>query len=258
MNFNKFLKSLFGDKSTRDMKLIQPYVDKVKAVYPEIQALNNDELRAKTKEIQQFVQDAAKSEREEIERLKSTIEDTPIDEREPIFNQIDKLDKEALDKYEEALNEVMPVAFSIVKETARRFAENEETVVTATDFDRELAADPKKDFITIDGDKAIYHNHWTAGGNDLKWEMVHYDVQLFGGTVLHQGKIAEMATGEGKTLVATLPVFLNALTGNGVHVVTVNDYLAKRDSEWMGPLYMFNGLSVDCIDKHQPNSEARR
>ena len=152
----------------------------------------------------------------------------------------------------------MPEVFSIVKETARRFAENEETIVTATDFDRELAGDPKKDFITIDGDKAIYHNHWTAGGNDLKWEMVHYDVQLFGGVVLHQGKIAEMATGEGKTLVATLPVFLNALTGNGVHVVTVNDYLAKRDSEWMGPLYMFHGLSVDCIDKHQPNSEARR
>ena len=152
----------------------------------------------------------------------------------------------------------MPVAFSIVKDTARRFSENEETIVTATDFDRELAADPSKDFITIDGDKAIYHNHWTAGGNDLKWEMVHYDVQVFGGTVLHQGKIAEMATGEGKTLVATLPVFLNALTGNGVHVVTVNDYLAKRDSEWMGPLYMFNGLSVDCIDKHQPNSPSRR
>ena len=153
---------------------------------------------------------------------------------------------------------MLPEVFAIVKETARRFAENEETIVTATDFDRELAADPHKDFITIDGDKAIYHNHWTAGGNDLKWEMVHYDVQLFGGTVLHQGKIAEMATGEGKTLVATLPVFLNALTGNGVHVVTVNDYLAKRDSEWMGPLYMFHGLSVDCIDKHQPNSEARR
>ena len=163
-----------------------------------------------------------------------------------------------LDIYEKALDEVMPEVFAIVKETARRFAENEETIVTATDFDRELAGDPKKDFITIDGDKAIYHNHWTAGGNDLKWEMIHYDVQLFGGVVLHQGKIAEMATGEGKTLVATLPVFLNALTGNGVHVVTVNDYLAKRDSEWMGPLYMFHGLSVDCIDKHQPNSEARR
>ena len=258
MNFNKILKALFGDKSTRDMKLIQPYVDKVKAAYPEIKALSNDELRAKTKEIQKYVQDAAREQREQIAELRAKIEETPIDEREEIFNQIDKLDKEALDNYETALNEVMPVAFSIVKDTARRFSENEETVVTATDFDRELAADPTKDFITIDGDKAIYHNHWTAGGNDLKWEMVHYDVQIFGGVVLHQGKIAEMATGEGKTLVATLPVFLNALTGNGVHVVTVNDYLAKRDSEWMGPLYMFNGLSVDCIDKHQPNSPARR
>ena len=258
MNFNKILKALFGDKSTRDMKLIQPYVDKVKAAYPEIKVLSNDELRAKTKEIQKYVQDAAREQREQIAELRAKIEETPIDEREEIFNQIDKLDKEALDNYETALNEVMPVAFSIVKDTARRFSENEETVVTATDFDRELAADPAKDFITIDGDKAIYDNHWTAGGNDLKWEMVHYDVQIFGGVVLHQGKIAEMATGEGKTLVATLPVFLNALTGNGVHVVTVNDYLAKRDSEWMGPLYMFNGLSVDCIDKHQPNSPARR
>ena len=240
------------------MKLIQPLVEKVKAAYPAIQALSNDELRAKTKEIQKFVQDSAKEQKEQIEALKAKIEDTPIDEREVIFNEIDKLDKEALEIYEKALDEVMPVAFSIVKETARRFAENEETVVTATDFDRELAGDPAKDFITIDGDKAIYHNHWTAGGNDLKWEMIHYDVQLFGGEVLHQGKIAEMATGEGKTLVATLPVFLNALTGNGVHVVTVNDYLAKRDSEWMGPLYMFNGLSVDCIDKHRPNSPERR
>lgn len=258
MNLNKILKSLFGDKSTRDMKQIQPFVEKVKATYPEIHALSNDELRAKTKEIQKFVQDAGKEELDKIAKLRETIEETPIDEREEIFDKIDKLDKVALDKYEEALNEVMPVAFSIIKDTARRFAENEETIVTATDFDRELAADPHKDFITIDGDKAIYHNHWTAGGNDLKWEMIHYDVQLFGGVVLHQGKIAEMATGEGKTLVATLPVFLNALTGNGVHVVTVNDYLAKRDSEWMGPLYEFNGLSVDCIDKHQPNSEERR
>ena len=258
MNFNNFLKSLFGDKSTRDMKLIQPLVEEVKKAYPAIQALSNDELRAKTKEIQKYVQDSAREQKEKIEELKATIEETPLDEREAIFNQIDKLDKEALEIYEKALDEVMPVAFSIVKDTARRFAENEETIVTATDFDRELAADPKKDFITIDGDKAIYHNHWTAGGNDLKWEMVHYDVQLFGGIALHQGKIAEMATGEGKTLVATLPVFLNALTGNGVHVVTVNDYLAKRDSEWMGPLYMFNGLSVDCIDKHRPNSDERR
>ncbi len=258
MNLTKILTSLFGNKSTRDMKLIQPLVEKVKAVYPEVQKLDNDQLRQRSKEIQQQVQQSAKTQKEEIERLKATIEDTPIDERADIFAQIDKLEKEALEIYEGALNEVMPEVFSIVKETARRFAENEETIVTATDFDRELAGDPKKDFITIDGDKAIYHNHWTAGGNDLKWEMVHYDVQLFGGVVLHQGKIAEMATGEGKTLVATLPVFLNALTGNGVHVVTVNDYLAKRDSEWMGPLYMFHGLSVDCIDKHQPNSEARR
>ncbi len=258
MNFNKFLKSLFGDKSSRDMKLIQPMVEVVKSKYDEIKALSNDDLRAKTKEIQAFVQDSAKEEKDKIAELKATIEDTPLDEREEIFNQIDKLEKEALDKYEKALDEVMPIAFCIVKDTARRFAENEETIVTATEFDRELAADPRKDFITIDGDKAIYHNHWTAGGNDLKWEMIHYDVQLFGGIALHQGKIAEMATGEGKTLVATLPVFLNALTGNGVHVVTVNDYLAKRDSEWMGPLYMFNGLSVDCIDKHKPNSPERR
>ena len=258
MNFNKLLKSLFGDKSSRDMKLIQPLVEQVKAVYPEVQKLDNDALRQRTKTLQLQVQNSAQEQKKRIEELKATIENTPIDERADIFAQIDKIEKEVLEIYEGALNEVMPEVFAIVKETARRFAENEETVVTATDFDRELAADPKKDFITIDGDKAIYHNHWTAGGNDLKWEMVHYDVQLFGGVVLHQGKIAEMATGEGKTLVATLPVFLNALTGNGVHVVTVNDYLAKRDSEWMGPLYMFHGLSVDCIDKHQPNSEARR
>ena len=258
MNFNSILKSLFGDKSTRDMKLIQPLVEKVKAVYPEVEKLDNDSLRARTQEIRHMVQSSAQSQRDQIAELKSKIEDTPIDEREGIFNQVDKLEKEILDIYEQKLNEVMPEVFAIVKETARRFAHNEQTVVTATDFDRELAADPRKDFITIDGDKAIYHNHWTAGGNDLKWEMVHYDVQLFGGVVLHQGKIAEMATGEGKTLVATLPVFLNALTGNGVHVVTVNDYLAKRDSEWMGPLYEFHGLSVDCIDKHQPNSPARR
>ena len=258
MNFNKILKSLFGDKSSRDMKLIQPLVEKAKAFTPQVEAMSNDELRQRTKELQQQVQSSATEQKAKIAELKATIENTPIDERADIFAQIDKIEKEVLDIYEKALDEVMFEVFAIVKETARRFAENEETIVTATDFDRELAADPRKDFITIDGDKAIYHNHWTAGGNDLKWEMIHYDVQLFGGVVLHQGKIAEMATGEGKTLVATLPVFLNALTGNGVHVVTVNDYLAKRDSEWMGPLYMFHGLSVDCIDKHQPNSEARR
>ena len=258
MNFNNFLKSLFGDKSSRDMKLIQPLVEKVKAEYPKIKALTNDELRAKTKELQYYVQSSADEQKKQIEELKAKIEETPIDEREEIFYQIDKLEKEILDIYEKALDEVMPTAFNIIKDTARRFAENEETIVTATEFDRELAAQPTNDFITIDGDKAIYHNEWTAGGNKIQWNMIHYDVQLFGGIALHQGKIAEMATGEGKTLVATLPVFLNALTGNGVHMVTVNDYLAKRDSEWMGPLYMFNGLSVDCIDKHQPNSEARR
>ena len=240
------------------MKLIQPLVEKAKAFTPQVEAMSNDELRQRTKELQQQVQSSATEQKAQIAELKAKIEDTPIDERADIFAQIDKIEKEILDIYEKALDEVMFEVFAIVKETARRFAENEETIVTATDFDRELAADPRKDFISIDGDKAIYHNHWTAGGNDLPWEMIHYDVQLFGGVVLHQGKIAEMATGEGKTLVATLPVFLNALTGNGVHVVTVNDYLAKRDSEWMGPLYMFHGLSVDCIDKHQPNSEARR
>ena len=258
MNFNKILKSLFGDKSSRDMKLIQPLVEKVKAVYPEIEKLSNDELRNKTIQIKQHIQNSAEEQKQKIAELKSHIEDTPIDEREGIFNQIDKLEKEILEIYEQKLDEAMPEVFAIVKETAKRFANNEETIVTANDFDRELASNPKNDFITIDGDKAIYHNHWTAGGNDLKWEMVHYDVQLFGGVVLHQCKIAEMATGEGKTLVATLPVFLNALTGNGVHVVTVNDYLAKRDSEWMGPLYEFHGLSVDCIDKHRPNSPERR
>ncbi len=258
MNFSEILKKFFGNKSERDRKLIEPLVEKVKSLQPKIARLDNDDLRARTQELRRKVKDSAKKQEEKIAELKAQIEDTPIDEREDIFNQIDKLEKEVLEIYENVLNEILPEVFAIVKETAKRFAENEETVVTATDFDRELAADPQKDFITIDGDKAIYHNHWTAGGNDLKWEMVHYDVQLFGGIVLHQGKIAEMATGEGKTLVATLPVFLNALTGNGVHVVTVNDYLAKRDSEWMGPLYEFHGLSVDCIDKHQPNSEARR
>ena len=256
MDINKFLSKLFGNKSTRDMKLIQPLVEKVKEAYPAIQALDNDGLRAKTKELQEKVQHSADDLKEKIAELKAKIEETPIEDREQIFSSIDKLEKEVLERFEVALNEIQPEAFAIVKDTARRFSENEEIIVTATDFDRELAA--THDFVRIEGDKAIYQNHWIAGGNDMKWNMVHYDVQLFGGTVLHQGKIAEMATGEGKTLVATLPVFLNALTGNGVHVVTVNDYLAKRDSEWMGPLYMFHGLSVDCIDKHQPNSEARR
>ena len=238
------------------MKEIKPWVDKVKAAYPEIAALDNDALRAKTEELKAYIRNSAAEQRAKVEELKASVENTELEEREELFAQIDKIEKEILDTYEKALDEVLPVAFSIVKETAKRFSENEEIVVTATEFDRHLAA--TKDFVRIEGDKAIYQNHWVAGGNDTLWNMVHYDVQLFGGVVLHKGKIAEMATGEGKTLVATLPVFLNALTGNGVHVVTVNDYLAKRDSEWMGPLYMFHGLSVDCIDRHQPNSDARR
>ena len=256
MDINKFLSKLFGNKSTRDMKLIQPWVEKIKAAYPAIHDLDHDALRARTLELRQQVQASATELRAKIEELKAKIEDTPLEDREVIFNKIDKLETQVLDRMDEALTEVLPDVFAIVKDTARRFAENAEITVTATDFDRELAA--THDFVRIEGDKAIYQNHWIAGGNDMQWDMVHYDVQLFGGVVLHQGKIAEMATGEGKTLVATLPVFLNALTGNGVHVVTVNDYLAKRDSEWMGPLYMFHGLSVDCIDKHQPNSESRR
>ena len=257
MGFNEFIGKLFGNKATRDMKEIKPWVDKVKAVYPEISKLSNDELRARTEELKKYIKASAVEECKKIEELKASIEATDIEKREPIFAQIDKLEKEVLEKYEKALDEVHPQAFAIVKDTARRFTENEEIVVTATDFDRQLAG-MGKDFVRIEDDKAIWKNHWIAGGNEMQWAMVHYDVQLFGGTVLHKGKIAEMATGEGKTLVATLPVFLNALTGNGVHVVTVNDYLAKRDSEWMGPLYQFHGLSVDCIDKHQPNSEARR
>ena len=256
MDINKILSKMFGNKSTRDMKEIQPHVEKIKQAYEIIDKLDNDALRAKTKELQQQVQHSADDLREEINKLKEKVETLPLEDRESVFNHIDKLEKEVLQRFEYELDKIMYDAFAIMKSTARRFASGKDVIVTANDFDRALAA--THDFVTIEGDKAIYHNHWIAGGNDMEWNMVHYDVQLFGGVVLHKGKIAEMATGEGKTLVATLPVFLNALTGNGVHVVTVNDYLAKRDSEWMGPLYMFNGLSVDCIDKHQPNSEARR
>ncbi|MBS7408658.1 MAG: preprotein translocase subunit SecA [Alloprevotella sp.] len=257
MNFNQILSKLLGgNKASRDRKEIQPIVDQVLAVYPTIEALSNDELRAKTKELQHDIQHSADDLKEKVAALKQKIEATPIEDRVVIFNQIDKIEKDILERYEEALNKALPTAFAIVKNTAKRFSENEELVVTATDFDRELAA--THDFVRIEGDNAIYQNHWVAGGNEITWDMVHYDVQLFGGIVLHQGKISEMATGEGKTLVATLPVYLNALTGNGVHVVTVNNYLSKRDSEWMGPLYMFHGLSVDCIDKHEPNTAARR
>ena len=256
MDFIKLFSKLFGNKSDRDMKSLQPLLQQIKEATPAVQALDHDALRARTQEIRAKVQASANDIREKIEALKAKVEDTPIEDREVIFNQIDKLETKVLDRMEEALNEVLPEVYAIVKDTARRFSENETIEVAANDFDRELAA--THDFVDIEGDKAIYHNHWVAGGNEMTWNMIHYDVQFIGGIVLTQGKIAEMATGEGKTLVATLPVFLNALTGNGVHVVTVNDYLAKRDSEWMGPLYMFHGLSVDCIDKHAPNTEARR
>ncbi len=240
------------------MRAIMPYVEKIKAAYADIDALNNDELRAHSAALMEKISAYVADRKQRIADLRASIESLEIDKREKVYSEIDKLEKEIKDDYQTVLNEVLPEAFAIVKSTARRFAENETIVVTATDQDKNLAADSRYDFVEIDGDKAIYHNTWTAGGNEVKWDMVHYDVQLIGGVVLHQGKIAEMATGEGKTLVATLPVFLNALTHEGVHVVTVNDYLAKRDSEWMGPLYMFHGLTVDCIDKYRPNSDERR
>ena len=256
MSITSFVSKIFGNKAQRDMSEVQPIVEKIKAKYDEFGSLTADDLRTKIHEIRQMLQDNVAQDKEEIKNLRATIEETEIDKREKIYSQIDALEKKILDKYEHKLDEVLPEVFAIMKHTARFFKENETIEVKATDFDRSLSID--HDFVEIDGDKAIYKNRWVAGGNEIVWDMVHYDVQLFGGVVLHKGKIAEMATGEGKTLVATLPVFLNALTGNGVHVVTVNDYLSKRDSEWMGPLYMFHGLSVDCIDKHQPNSEERR
>ena len=257
MGLSDILKSMFGNKSTRDLKRITPVVNQIKAIYPEIDALDIDSLRQRTADIRQQLNDSVQDKRDEIERIKAEIETLDYEEREPLWKKVDDIQKEILDILEDKLNEVLPTVFAIVKSTARRFAENETITVTATQLDRDLAAQGK-DFVSIDGDKAIYTNHWIAGGNDMKWDMVHYDVQLIGGIVLHEGKIAEMATGEGKTLVATLPVFLNGLTGNGVHVVTVNDYLAKRDSEWMGPLYMFHGMTVSCIDKTEPNSSERR
>lgn len=248
--------NMFGTKADRDMKEIQPIVDKILVVYNTLQNDTNDELRARTIALQNKIQESIKKDNDEIARLKSEVEQTDIYEREVIYDKIDEIEKSIDDELESVLDEILPEAFSIMKETARRFKENKEIVVTATDLDRDFAA--TKDFVEIRGDKAVYFNTWIAGGTKIVWDMVHYDVQLFGGVVLHQGKIAEMATGEGKTLVATLPVFLNALTGRGVHLITVNDYLAKRDAEWMGPMYEFHGLKVDCIDKHDPNSAARR
>lgn len=255
---SKVIKAFFGTKSDKDRKEIQPYVDRILALYPEIDALSNDELRARSATLRRDIAETIRPDEERISELKSLLElpDTSLEDKERYSREIDKLTKDIDDKIEQKLDEILPEAFAIMKSTAHRFAENEQVVVTANQFDRDLAA--KKDFVMIEGDKAVYFNHWTAGGNVIRWDMVHYDVQLFGGVVLHKGRIAEMATGEGKTLVATLPVFLNALAGKGVHVVTVNDYLARRDSEWMGPMYEFHGLSVDCIDNHQPNSAARR
>ena len=262
MDFLGLITKLFGNKAQKDMKAIQPIVDQIKAQYEVIDALSNDELRAHSWALMDKLKAAVADKKAQIANLKSQIETTPIEKREKIYNEVDKLEKEIKDKYEEVLNEILPEAYAIVKSTARRFAESETVEVIATEMDRALAADPRFDFVEIVGGdnlaKAVYKNHWMAGGNEIKWDMIHYDVQLFGGVVLHQGKIAEMATGEGKTLVATLPVYLNALTHEGVHVVTVNDYLAKRDSEWNGPIYMFLGLTVDCIDKHRPNSDERR
>ena len=252
------LKMFFGTKSDKDRKEIEPYVNKIKEIYPQIEQLSNDELRAHSAALQAAVAAYIADDEAQITDLKAKLEnmETSLDEKEEISRKIDHLTEEIDRKIEEKLDEILPEAFAIMKDTARRFTQNSEVVVTATDFDRDLATE--KDFIRIEGDKAIYSNSWTAGGNKITWDMIHYDCQLFGGVVLHKGKIAEMATGEGKTLVATLPVFLNALAKKGVHMVTVNDYLARRDSEWMGPLYQFHGLSVDCIDKHKPNSAARR
>ena len=254
-----FLTKLFGNKSQRDLKAVKPFLDACLAAYPAVASLDNDGLRAKTIEFKERIAKAVASEEEELQRLRARIEaeyDMPVEEKENLYKRIDELEKQAYEKTQTVLDEILPEAFAVVKETAKRFAQNETVVVTATDHDRDLAATHAS--ITIEGDKAIYQNHWMAGGNEVTWDMVHYDVQLIGGIVLHSGKIAEMATGEGKTLVATLPVYLNALPGKGVHVVTVNDYLAKRDSEWMGMLFEFHGLSVDCIDKHEPHSEERK
>ncbi len=258
MALTGFLNKIFGKKSDRDFKELWPIVEKVKEAYETIKDLSNDELRAKTLELKQKIKDYVSEEETEIANLKAKAEseETDITEREAIYEQIDKIEQKVLDKMEEVLDEILPEAFAIVKSTAARFFHNDTIEVTATDFDKNLAA--TQEYVTIKGDKAYYSNRWMAGGNEIKWDMIHYDVQLMGGVVLHQGKIAEMATGEGKTLVATLPVFLNALTGRGVHIVTVNDYLAKRDAEWMGTIFEFHGLSVDCIDKHQPNSNERR
>src|SRR6202012_5524256 len=254
-----FFSKLFGSKSERDVKSIQPLVEKIKAEFAKLADISNDELRAKTIEFKETIATGLAGIDAEIQAIKDRTENEPdmdVSEKVQLYTQADKLEKDRNKELEAILLNLLPEAFAVVKETARRFKENKTIEVTATQFDRDLAA--RKTNVIIKGDKAIHHNTWLAAGNEVTWDMVHYDVQLIGGTVLHQGKIAEMATGEGKTLVATLPAYLNALSGQGVHIVTVNDYLARRDSEWMGPLYEFHGLSVDCIDRHEPNSEERR
>ncbi len=252
----KVLGKFLGNKSERDIKEVTPVVEDIKKEYSRITSFTNDELRSESERLKNVIRERIKPEEDEIASLKEKVEEVEIQESEKIYQEIDKLEEQIDEKIEVVLNEILPTAFALVKETAKRFTDNEKLEVVATDFDRDLAA--TRESIQIDGDKATWYNKWIAGGTEITWGMVHYDVQLIGGVVLHSGKIAEMATGEGKTLVATLPVFLNALTGRGVHVVTVNDYLSKRDSEWMGPIFEFHGLSVDCIDKHQPNSDARR
>ncbi|MDE6782300.1 MAG: preprotein translocase subunit SecA, partial [Paramuribaculum sp.] len=257
MSLNSFLSKIFGNKSQRDLKEIQPIVDKIKALEPELSTLTPDELRARIDAVRADISAATTDDEKRIAEIRKEVDNTPVDKRQPLWDELDKREKNILDTIESKLNEHLPIVFATLRETAKRFANNETITVKATQLDRELAAQGK-DFVEIDGDNAIYRNHWMAGGNEITWDMVHYDVQLIGGVVLHQGKIAEMATGEGKTLVATLPVFLRSLSKRGVHVVTVNDYLSKRDSEWMGPLYMFHGSTVDCIDKHDPNTPERR
>ena len=257
MSFTDVFKKLFGTKADRDMKAIRPTLNKVLEAYKEIDLLDDDALRERCQGLKDKIQAAIAADENRIAQIKEELEkDIPLKQKEALATEQDKLVKKVDEIIESVLEEILPEAFAIMKSTARRFTQNPVIRVKATQFDRDLST--TKEFVTIEGDYAVWQNHWIAGGNEVTWDMIHYDVQLIGGIVLHQGKIAEMATGEGKTLVATLPVFLNALAGKGVHVVTVNDYLSKRDSEWMGPLYMFHGLSVDCIDKHQPNSEARK
>ncbi|MFV0484273.1 MAG: preprotein translocase subunit SecA [Bacteroidales bacterium] len=255
-SFATILGKLFGNKSDKDIKKIMPLVDEINKEYKNLSSLSHDQLREETDKLRQIIKDATAEEESKITELKAEAENVAVDQSEELFAQVDKLEEAILEKLKSVLMDILPQAFAIMKDTARRFAENSELKVSAREYDKELATE--RNSIEINGDIAVWHNTWEAGGNTTTWSMIHYDVQLIGGIVLHEGKISEMATGEGKTLVATLPVFLNALAGRGVHIVTVNDYLSKRDAEWMGPLYEFHGLSVDCIDKHTPNSRERR